>query len=418
MSKNSIPKIRFPEFKGKNTWKETKLSKVLFEHGNKSDGNEEVYSVSVHKGLINQIEHLGRSYSAKSTKHYKQVLPGDIIYTKSPTGNFPFGIIKQSLVDKKVIVSPLYGVFTPTTRALGYLLDVYFEQPLNTLNYLEPIVHKGAKNTINIGNDTFLSKSLILPTDDVEFGKIAEFLKKLSELIGCEKDKLKSIKNHKIGLMRELFPHGDIQKPRLRFSEFKTAPNWEYKKFNEVFNRIKRKNSENNQNVLTISAQEGLVSQLEYFNKSVSAKDVNGYYLLKKGDFAYNKSYSNGYPMGAIKPLKKYDKGVVSTLYICFKPKDKYVSAFLEQYFESGMLNSEIANIAQEGARNHGLLNVGINDFFNTRLIIPKDIKEQQKIASCLSAVDELIIAQGEKIEQLQQHKKGLIQGLFPKIES
>ena len=122
--------------------------------------------------------------------------------------------------------------------------------------------------------------------------------------------------------------------------------------------------------------------------------------------------------MGAIKPLKKYDKGVVSTLYICFRPKEGFNPSFLEQYFESGMLNSEIEKIAQEGARNHGLLNVGINDFFNTRLLLPKNIEEQQKISLCLSTIDKLINIQSEKIDLLEKHKKGLMQDLFPKIEN
>ncbi len=117
MSKKNklIPELRFPEFKGKPTWIEKKLSKVLSEHGQKSEGNEEIFSVSVHKGVINQIEHLGRRFAASNTDKYKRVLPGDVIYTKSPTGDFPYGIIKQSKISKPVIVSPLYAVFTAET---------------------------------------------------------------------------------------------------------------------------------------------------------------------------------------------------------------------------------------------------------------------------------------------------------------
>lgn len=201
--------------------------------------------------------------------------------------------------------------------------------------------------------------------------------------------------------------------PKLRFPEFKNEDEWEIEIFENVFDRLTSKNDENNQNVLTISAQQGLVSQLDYFNKKVAAKDVTGYYLLHKGDFAYNKSYSKGYPMGAIKPLKFYDKGVVSTLYICFRAKDENTVTFFEHYFEAGLLNSEISKIAQEGGRAHGLLNVGITDFFNTRLLIPNP-KEQQKIAACLSSLDELINAHDAKLETLKNHKKGLMQNLFP----
>ena len=202
--------------------------------------------------------------------------------------------------------------------------------------------------------------------------------------------------------------------PELRFQEFENSTNWDIKKFEKVFERITKKNSINNQNVLTISAQHGLVSQLEYFNKKVSSKNVTGYYLLHKGEFAYNKSYSNGYPMGAIKQLKFYDKGVVSTLYICFKTKKGYNSSFFDQYFDSGIINSEIKNIAQEGGRAHGLLNVSVKRFFkDINLSVPL-LKEQQKIANCLSSLDNVINAETEKLDLLQDHKKGLLQQLFP----
>ena len=203
--------------------------------------------------------------------------------------------------------------------------------------------------------------------------------------------------------------------PKLRFPEFREAEEWEVKPFEEGFKRIITKNSENNQNALTISAQLGLVSQLEYFNKKVAAKDLSGYYLLHKGDFAYNKSYSKGYPMGAIKPLKLYPKGVVSTLYICFRTKKGYKDSFYEHYFESGLLNTEIGKIAQEGGRAHGLLNVSIKEFFRNVNIVSPQLEEQQKIADCLSTLDVLIAAQADKLETLKSHKKGLMQQLFPR---
>ena len=189
-------------------------------------------------------------------------------------------------------------------------------------------------------------------------------------------------------------------------------PKWEKKQLIDVAQRVVRKNKENNLNVLTISAQLGLVSQLEYFNKSVSAANVTNYYLLNKDDFAYNKSYSNGYPMGAIKRLKKYDKGVVSTLYICFEFNDKVSLDFMEQYFEYGRQNIELEKVAQEGARNHGLLNIGVNDFFNIDIKIPT-MPEQQKIATYLSSIDTKIESVKNQITQIQTFKKGLLQQMF-----
>ena len=157
-------------------WDYIKLEQVLTEHGTLSSGNEEVCSVSVHKSVINQCQHLGRVYAAADTSNYNLVKPGDIVYTKSPTGDFPFGIIKQSLMPHNVIVSPLYGVFTPTSFELGTIIDCYFESAVNTNNYLRPIIHKGAKNTINITNETFLSGHLLLPLDIEEQKSIAKII--------------------------------------------------------------------------------------------------------------------------------------------------------------------------------------------------------------------------------------------------
>lgn len=200
--------------------------------------------------------------------------------------------------------------------------------------------------------------------------------------------------------------------PKLRFSEFNSE--WVSSSFGDIFQRVTRKNTENNQNILTISAQSGLISQDKYFTKLVSAKDVRGYYLLHKGDFAYNKSYSKGYPMGAIKQLTKEEKGVVSTLYICFRPKNSRVGKFYEQFFEAGRLNSEIQKIAQEGARNHGLLNMSVIDFFKMSMITPS-VEEQEKIAGFLTIVDDKIYVIGRRIDLLMLYKKGVTQALFKK---
>lgn len=202
--------------------------------------------------------------------------------------------------------------------------------------------------------------------------------------------------------------------PALRFPDFLNDGEWKVKRLGDLFVRITDRNKENNKNVLTISAQFGLVNQFEYFSKNVAASDVTNYYIIQKGDFAYNKSRSQGYPFGAIKPLLLYDRGVVSTLYICFRLKeDSGCDAdFYRFYFETGIINDQISNIAQEGARNHGLLNISTEDFFNINLIVPP-LPEQRRIAQALTALDELIAATNEKLEQMKAYKKGLMQQLF-----
>ena len=195
-------KRRLPGFSGE--WNETRLSDVLTEHRLQSTGVEEVFSVSVHKGLVNQIEHLGRSFAAKETGHYNRVLPGDIVYTKSPTGDFPLGIIKQSKIAQEVIVSPLYGVFTPVTRELGVILDAYFESPVTVRNYLHPLVQKGAKNTIAITNSRFLEGSLLLPLDPSEQKAIAAVVEAQQEELGWLEAEIDALTRQKRGLMQKL----------------------------------------------------------------------------------------------------------------------------------------------------------------------------------------------------------------------
>ena len=191
--------------------------------------------------------------------------------------------------------------------------------------------------------------------------------------------------------------------PKLRFKEFNDE--WSYQSLSKYVNRIttKNKNIESNL-VLTISAQYGLVDQTNFFNRSVSSSNLTGYYLLNNGDFAYNKSYSNGYPWGAVKRLNKYNQGVVSSLYICFKPNNLINSDFLEQYFETNKWYQQISEVSVEGARNHGLLNIAVNDFFNTKHYIPS-IKEQEKISNFLSLLDKKIELQSKKIEDLKLFK-------------
>jgi len=190
--------------KKRHDWKLAKLKDVLFEHENKSTGAEEVFSVSVHKGLVNQVEHLGRSFSAANTDNYNRVHYGDIVYTKSPTGDFPYGIVKQSYSLKDVIVSPLYGVFTPVNFEMGLIIDFYFSSPTRTRNYLYPVIQKGAKNTIAITNKTFLSDQIPLPADNKAQKSISNYIATAREEINLIKQLVEKYKSQKRGLMQKM----------------------------------------------------------------------------------------------------------------------------------------------------------------------------------------------------------------------
>ena len=194
---------------------------------------------------------------------------------------------------------------------------------------------------------------------------------------------------------------------------YKIPKEWHIVRFDSLFSRVTRKNDENNQNVLTISAQQGLISQIEYYNTLYASENKTGYTLLHRGDFSYNKSYSSGYAYGAIKRLDAYEKGIVSPLYLCFTPRQGVNSDFYLQYFEAGCFDREIYKIAQEGARNHGLLNVSTEDFFHSMLVFPP-LEEQECITEILTQCDHVIELKEQKLDELKQLKKEFLRKMFP----
>ena len=166
---------------------------------------------------------------------------------------------------------------------------------------------------------------------------------------------------------------------------------WEQCKLGDVVCRVTRKNKNLESHLpLTISAQYGLVDQAKYFNKRVASQNLSDYYLIKQGEFAYNKSTSSDSPWGAVKQLVRYEKGCVSTLYIVFDAIDINPS-FLATYYETDKWFRGIRAIAAEGARNHGLLNIAPADFFRTQIAVPSSDAEQDKIAAFFSYLDSLI---------------------------
>ena len=173
-------------------WQKTELSKVLQERTEKNINGYTVCSVSVSQGVINQIEYLGRSFAAKETSHYNVVKYGDIVYTKSPTGDFPYGIVKRSYIKNAVAVSPLYGVYKPINDNIGVFLHFYFMQSNNAFNYLHPLIQKGAKNTINITNDRFLGNSIPFPIAEDEATYITNALTSIQTKIDMEKSLFRS----------------------------------------------------------------------------------------------------------------------------------------------------------------------------------------------------------------------------------
>lgn len=199
---------------------------------------------------------------------------------------------------------------------------------------------------------------------------------------------------------------------RVRHSKF-SGKNWHSSPLQAHVDAVVRKNVNGSQLVLTASGEHGLVDQRRYFSRNVAGADLSKYYLLKKGEFAYNRSAMTGYPYGATKRLDEHDEGILSTLYLCFGISDKNLdSDFLKHVFESGVLNRQLRPIVRVGARSHGLLNVSEEDFFSISIPFP-ELEEQRKIAHVLNNLDEEIELMHAQREKFDHYRGNLISSLL-----
>ena len=244
--------------------------------------------------------------------------------------------------------------------------------------------------------------------------QIGNYFQSIDKLITLHQRKCEQTKKLKKYMLQKMFPQNGAKVPEIRFYGF--TYDWEQRKLGDLVNRITRKNQDLVSELpLTISAQYGLIDQNKFFDKRVASKDVSSYYLIENGEFAYNKSTSTDAPWGAIKRLDRYENGVLSTLYIVFGIKENNLvdSDFLVSYYSTNLWHKGIHEIAAEGARNHGLLNIAPANFFETELMIPQDIEEQKKIGKYFDSLDHLITLHQRKCDELKKMKKYMLQNMF-----
>lgn len=306
------------------------------------------------------------------------------------------------------ITRMITGQYWITDNAL-YSISVSDDIDLHFLSYklqyedLSKLRNKGGQPLIS--QKPIYLKKISLPTKK-EQRRISTILSTWDKVIDATDKIIVNKEQLKKGLMQQLL----TGKKRLR------GFNGEWKKIRlkEAFDRVTRKNSEKNTNVVTVSAHRGFVKQTDFFNKVIASELLDNYFLLEKGEFVYNKSYSKGYDWGATKRLKEFEKAVVTTLYICFKLNDdtNYSPEFFEQFFEAGILERGLTKIAPEGGRAHGLLNVTPSDFFNLEVLVPEH-KEQIAISGVLTAANKEIETLKSQLELYRQQKKGLMQVLL-----
>lgn len=326
------------------------------------------------------------------------------------------GEIGKSLLitDKKPIYvqggAVLYARTSKSRELVGQYLKTYFETT-NAKSYVDTASAGGTMRHFTLKPSQMMR--ILMPSVE-EQEKIGEYFANLDHLITLHQRKCDEAKKLKKCMLQKMFPKDGEKVPEIRFSGF--TSDWKQRKLEEIVNRITRKNSKLISELpLTISAQQGLIDQNEFFDKRVASKDVSGYYLIKNGEFAYNKSTSNDAPWGAIKRLDRYENGVLSTLYIVFEIKDETLvnSDFLVAYYSTNLWHKGIHEIAAEGARNHGLLNIAPTDFFKTKLKLPADIEEQKEIGEYFKKIDLLITFHQQKCDELKNIKRFMLQNIF-----
>ncbi|HDE0480637.1 TPA: restriction endonuclease subunit S, partial [Staphylococcus aureus] len=352
-----------------------------------------------------QIKNLSLINSTYKEREEYNLQKGDTLFIRSSVKPSGVGLTKVIEIDlKNVVFSGFLIRFRNNNLAVNFKKFIF-----NSISVRKQILSLSSTSAnTNINQESLKKVKIPIPCMD-EQQKIGQFFSKLDRQIELEEQKLELLQQQKKGYMQKIFS----QELRFKDENGNDYSDWEEKQLGEVADRVIRKNKNfESKKPLTISGQLGLIDQTEYFSKSVSSKNLENYTLIKNGEFAYNKSYSNGYPLGAIKRLTRYDSGVLSSLYICFSIKSEMSKDFMEAYFDSTHWYREVSGIAVEGARNHGLLNISVNDFF-TILIKYPSLEEQKKIGDFFIKLDRQIELEEQKLELLQQRKKALLKSML-----
>ena len=409
MKNTNVPAIRFKGFD--DDWKQRKLGELgeISTGSTPSTSNSAYYSEDgipwVTPTDINEltISDTPRKLSEEGAKVGRVVPANTILCTCIAS------IGKNTLLTVKGSFNQQINSLTPYDENDAYFLLTDSEIWSNTMKRM------AASGTMQIVNKTEFSELKTMVPSLVEQQAIGTYFHNLDNLITLHQRKLEKIKIMRKSMLEKIFPQNDKNSPKIRFDGY--TDDWEQRKLGDLVNRVTRKNQDLVSELpLTISAQYGLIDQNEFFDKRVASKDVSGYYLIENGEFAYNKSTSTDAPWGAIKRLDRYENGVLSTLYIVFgiKENNPVDSDFLVSYYSTNLWHKGIHEIAAEGARNHGLLNIAPADFFETKLMIPQDIEEQKKIGKYFEELERLITLHQRKLEKLKKAKKSMLEQMFP----
>ena len=393
------PRLRFPGFD--EPYKQCHIGDIYAERSQRGASDMELLSVTMNDGVMPRSAIEGKDNSSEDKSNYKVVLTGDMVYNSMRMWQGANGI---SPCDG--IVSPAYTVLMPKIPISNGYFAALFKSP--------NLINEFRKNSQGMTSDTWNLKYPQIETIKVsipalpEQERIADMLGTLEKRINAQAQLVDSLKKYKRGAFEAIFTQKHRLVPKGKQTE------WKAFKLSDFATRVTRKNGTNTDVPLTISAQYGLIDQRKFFSKTVASSDMSGYYLLHRGEFAYNRSTSNDYPLGSIKRLELHEMGAVSTLYLCFNVDENVIHPELAKwYFESSLWHRGIREICAEGARNHGLLNVPTDGFFATTHVLPPDREEQEKIAQYLGCIQQRCDKAEEELDLLLHLKNGMVQQLF-----
>ena len=405
-----VPDIRFKGFE--EEWRLMHISDFLQVNKTMNTdniyGREDVLSVSDECGIVNQIKFLGRSYAGKSVLKYKVVHPHQIVYTKSPLKDKPYGIVKQSGISG--IVSSLYAVYDVMDSCIPSYIQWYYEPYYRINSYLRPLVNKGAKNTINISDVNAISGRIFFPNID-EQQLISNYLILISDYIRETSKKVKSLRQLKSACLISMFPQQGETVPRVRFKGFDGE--WKICELKQFAFKVTRKNCDKEfTKTFTNSAEFGVINQNEYFDRTISnSENIGGYYVVENNDYIYNPRVSTLAPVGPINRNKLGYTGVVSPLYLVFKTNN-IDKDYLDVFFNTNLWHRYMKLEGNCGAR-FDRLSISDELFFEMPIILPSNEAEQRQIASYFRQLDIQISEQEKRLEKLKQIKAACLDKMF-----
>lgn len=432
MSRKFEPKLRFPEFKKDGSWLKKPMGELFDFQSNNSLSRDKLNYDSgivknIHYGDIHTkfktlfkikdelLPYINKSESLDRVKSESYCVEGDIVFADASEDLEDIGkSIELVDLNNEKVLSGLHTILArpkENTFAKGFNGYLFKSPPMRTQIQKEA---QGAK-VLGISGKKMSKMDLFFPKNKNEQQKITDCLSSLDDLITAQNDTVEALKNYKNGLLQQLFPQEGEVVPRLRFSEFKKSGDWKKTTLSELAVVVTQKNRNFSvERVLTNSAANGVVDQRDFFDKDIANKDnLDGYYIIDFGDFVYNPRISNLAPVGPIS-RNNIGKGIMSPLYTIFHFNNEPTD-FFEHYFKSNHWHPYLRSVANTGAR-HDRMAITNSILMNMPILLPKP-EEQQKIAECLSCFDKLVNSEEEILKQLKNHKKGLLQQLFPSIE-